>query len=69
VRVVRLSLRGSVYDPTDPVGRSLLHVSAMVTEFEADLIGPSHPQTDEGCQGEGRLSGSSPNSTSVSKST
>jgi DNA invertase Pin-like site-specific DNA recombinase len=27
-----------VYDPTDPVGRLLFNVLAMVAEFEADLI-------------------------------
>ncbi len=37
-RQVRLSLGGSVYDPTDAVGRLLFNVLAMVAEFEADLI-------------------------------
>ena len=37
-RSVRLSLGGSVYDPTDAVGRLLFNVLAMVAEFEADLI-------------------------------
>lgn len=37
-RSVRLSLGGSVYDPTDAVGRLLFKVLAMVAEFEADLI-------------------------------
>ena len=37
-RHVRLSLGGSVHDPTDPVGRLLFNVLAMVAEFEADLI-------------------------------
>ena len=32
-RSVRLSLGGSVYDPTDPVGRLLFNVLAMVAEF------------------------------------
>jgi DNA invertase Pin-like site-specific DNA recombinase len=32
-RNVRLSLGGSVYDPTDPVGRLLFNVLAMVAEF------------------------------------
>src|SRR6188472_1518692 len=32
-RRVRLSLGGSVYDPTDPVGRLLFNVLAMVAEF------------------------------------
>lgn len=35
---VRLQLGGSVHDPTDPVGRLLFNVLAMVAEFEADLI-------------------------------
>jgi DNA invertase Pin-like site-specific DNA recombinase len=33
VRQVRLNLGGSVYDPTDPVGRLLFNVLAMVAEF------------------------------------
>jgi DNA invertase Pin-like site-specific DNA recombinase len=35
-RQVRLNLGGSVYDPTDPVGRLQFNVLAMVAEF--DLI-------------------------------
>jgi DNA invertase Pin-like site-specific DNA recombinase len=31
-RQVRLNLRGSVYDPTDPVGRLLFNVLAMVAK-------------------------------------
>jgi DNA invertase Pin-like site-specific DNA recombinase len=38
VRQVSLNLGGSVYDPTDPVGRLLFNVLAMVAEFESDLI-------------------------------
>ena len=37
-REVRLQLGGSVHDPTDPVGRLLFNVLAMVAEFEADLV-------------------------------
>ena len=39
-RQVRLSIGSSVYDPTDPVGRLLFNVLAMVAEFEfeSDLI-------------------------------
>src|SRR6266849_1306891 len=33
-REVKLSLGGSVHDPTDPVGRLLFNVLAMVAEFE-----------------------------------
>jgi DNA invertase Pin-like site-specific DNA recombinase len=31
-------LGGSIHDPTDPVGRLLFNVLAMVAEFESDLI-------------------------------
>jgi DNA invertase Pin-like site-specific DNA recombinase len=37
-REVKLSIGGSVHDPTDPVGRLLFNLLAMVAEFEADLI-------------------------------
>ena len=37
-REVKLSLGWSVHDPTDPVGRLLFNVLAMVAEFESDLI-------------------------------
>lgn len=56
-RHVRLNLGGSVYDPTDPVGRLLCNVLAMVAEFEADLI---RSRTREGmrvAKAKGRLRG------------
>ena len=59
-RKVRLSLGGSIYDPTDPVGRLLFNVLAMVAEFEADLI---RTRTREGMQvanAKGRLRGKQP---------
>jgi len=59
-RRVRLSLGGSVYDPTDPVGRLLFNVLAMVAEFEADLI---RLRTKEGmriAKAKGRLRGKQP---------
>ena len=37
-REVKVSIGGSIHDPTDPVGRLLFNVLAMVAEFEADLI-------------------------------
>src|SRR6476659_5053754 len=37
-RQISLSPGGSVYDPTDAVGRVLFNVLAMVAEFESDLI-------------------------------
>jgi DNA invertase Pin-like site-specific DNA recombinase len=57
-RAVRLSLGGAVYDPTDPVGRLLFNVLAMVAEFEADLI---RLRTREGMRGaKGKLRGKQP---------
>jgi DNA invertase Pin-like site-specific DNA recombinase len=59
-RSVRLSLGGSVYDPTDAVGRLLFNVLAMVAEFEADLI---RLRTREGmkvAKAKGRLRGKQP---------
>ncbi|NVK42795.1 MAG: recombinase family protein, partial [Oceanospirillaceae bacterium] len=37
-RGVRLALAGTVYDPTDPMGRMFFNVLATFAEFEADLI-------------------------------
>ena len=61
-REVRLSLGGSVHDPdpTDPVGRLLFNVLAMVAEFESDLI---RLRTREGmkvAKAKGRLRGKQP---------
>ena len=47
LREVKLSIGGSVHDPTDPVGRLLFSVLAMVAEFETDLI---RARTREGMQ-------------------
>jgi DNA invertase Pin-like site-specific DNA recombinase len=59
-REVRLNLGGSVHDPTDPVGRLLFNVLAMVAEFESDLI---RMRTREGmkvAKAKGRLRGKQP---------
>ncbi|PWJ53435.1 Site-specific DNA recombinase [Quadrisphaera granulorum] len=59
-RQVRLSLGGTLHDPTDPVGRLLFNVLAMVAEFEADLI---RMRTREGmkvAKAKGRLRGKPP---------
>jgi DNA invertase Pin-like site-specific DNA recombinase len=56
----KLSLGGSIHDPTDPVGRLLFNVLAMVAEFEADLI---RLRTREGmkvAKAKGRLRGKQP---------
>lgn len=59
-REVKLSIAGSVYDPTDPMGKLLFNVLAMVAEFEADLI---RARTREGmkvAKAKGRRRGKSP---------
>jgi len=59
-RGVKRSLGGSVHDPTDPVGRLLFNVLAMVAEFESDLI---RLRTREGmkvAKAKGRLQGKQP---------
>jgi DNA invertase Pin-like site-specific DNA recombinase len=58
-RQVRLNLGGSVYDPTDPVGRLMFNVLAMVAEF-SDRI---RLRTREGmkvAKATGRLRGKQP---------
>jgi DNA invertase Pin-like site-specific DNA recombinase len=57
---VTLNIGGSVHDPTDPVGRLLFNVLAMVAEFESDLI---RMRTREGmklAKARGRLRGKQP---------
>ena len=59
-REVKLSIGGAVHDPTDPVGRLLFNVLAMVAEFESDLI---RLRTQEGmcvARAKGRLRGRQP---------
>ncbi|MGO9956203.1 MAG: recombinase family protein [Solirubrobacteraceae bacterium] len=57
---VKLNLGGSVHDPTDPVGRLLFNVLALVAEFESDL---ARMRTREGmkvAKAKGRLRGKQP---------
>jgi DNA invertase Pin-like site-specific DNA recombinase len=59
-RQVSLNIGGSVYDPTDAVGRLLFNVLAMVAEFESD---PIRLRTCEGmrvAKARGRLRGKQP---------
>jgi DNA invertase Pin-like site-specific DNA recombinase len=59
-RQVKLALGTAVHDPTDPVGRLLFNVLAMVAEFEADFI---RARTREGmrvAKAKGRLRGKQP---------
>jgi len=57
---VALSLGGSVYDPTDPVGRLLFNVLSMVAEFEADLIRARAREGMAVARAKGRLRGKQP---------
>ena len=59
-RGVKLNIGGSIHDPTDPVGRLLFNVLAMIAEFEADL---ARLRTREGmkvAKAKGRLRGKQP---------
>ncbi|MGG7453029.1 recombinase family protein [Plantibacter auratus] len=59
-RQVRLNLGGTIYDPTDPIGRLLFNVLGMVAEFESDLI---RARTREGmavARARGKLKGRKP---------
>ena len=60
VKHVKLSLGGTVHDPSDPVGRELFRVLALVAEFESDL---ARARTREGmavAKAKGRLRGKQP---------
>lgn len=59
-REVKLSIAGSVYDPTDPMGKLLFNVLAMVAEFEADLIRARTLEGMKVAKAKGRLRGKSP---------
>ena len=60
LREVKLSIGGSVHDPTDPVGRLLFKVLAMVAEFEADLIRARTREVLQVAKAPGRLRGKQP---------
>jgi DNA invertase Pin-like site-specific DNA recombinase len=59
-RQISLSLGGSVYDPTDAVGRLLFNVLAMVAEFESDLIRLRTVVGMKVAKAKGRLRGKQP---------
>ena len=64
-REVKLSIGGSVHDPTDPVGKLLFNALAMVAEFEVDL---ARLRTREGlkvAKAKGRLLGKQPKLSAV----
>ncbi|GAA1970216.1 hypothetical protein GCM10009776_36600 [Microbacterium deminutum] len=57
---VALSLGGSRYDPTDPVGRLLFNVLGMVAEFERDLISMRTREGMAVARAKGKLKGKQP---------
>src|SRR6188768_1589584 len=59
-RNVKLSLGGSIHDPTDPLGRLLFNVLAMVAEFESDLIKMRTREGMKVAKAKGRLRGKQP---------
>lgn len=59
-RQIKLSIGGSIHDPTDPTGKLLFNALAMIAEFEADLI---RARTREGMKvaaAKGKLRGKQP---------
>src|SRR5204862_5664818 len=59
-RGVRLSLAGSVYDPSDPMGKCFFNILATFAEFEVDLL---RMRTREGmaiARANGKLRGKAP---------
>jgi len=59
-RGVKLNIAGSVHDPTDPIGRLLFNVLAMIAEFEADLGRLRTRQGMKVARAKGRLRGKQP---------
>ena len=59
-RSIRLSLGGTIYDPTDPMGKMFFNILATFAEFEVDLL---RMRTKEGmaiAKAKGRLRGKQP---------
>lgn len=57
---VRLSLGGSVYDPTDPMGRLVFNMLSVFAEFETDLISQRTKEGMKVAKKNGRLRGKQP---------
>ena len=59
-RGIRLSLGGTIYDPTDPMGKMFFNILATFAEFEVDLL---RMRTREGmavAKAKGKLRGKQP---------
>lgn len=57
---VTLNLGGSAYNPTDPIGKLLFNILALIAEFEADLIRARTREGLEHARRAGRLLGGKP---------
>jgi DNA invertase Pin-like site-specific DNA recombinase len=62
-REIKLNIGGSVHDPTDPIGKLLFNVLAMIAEFEADLISIRTREGMKFAKANGRLRGKQPKPT------
>ncbi len=56
-REIRRSIGGSVHDPTDPMGKLLFNVLAMIAQFEASLISMPTREGMKVAKANGRLRG------------
>jgi len=68
-RGVRLSLGGTVYDPSDPMGKMFFNILATFAEFEVDLL---RMRTREGmavARAKGKLAANNPSCPAVSRPT
>jgi DNA invertase Pin-like site-specific DNA recombinase len=59
-RGVRLSLGGSVYDPSDPMGKCFFNILATFAEFEVDLLRMRTREVMAIARAKGRLKGKTP---------
>lgn len=67
-REVKLSICGSVRDPTDPVGKLPFHALAIFSEFEAGLISIRTRKGMKAAKAKGRLEGKQPKLSAKQKS-
>jgi DNA invertase Pin-like site-specific DNA recombinase len=57
---VRLSIAGTVYDPTDPMGKMFFNILATFAEFEVDLLRMRRREGMAIARANGKLKGKSP---------
>jgi DNA invertase Pin-like site-specific DNA recombinase len=57
---VRLSIGGTVYDPTDPMGKMCFNILATFAEFEVDLLRMRTRERMPIARANGRLKGKAP---------